>query len=352
MTRRVVLDANVLVANFRCGNDLKLLIEGARSNQLLLVVPELVIKEAAKTHREHAAAKLAELRRAASGLARLGYSMDLAEIDCDAGAVAYEIGLRRLVKDVGAVIPRLPDVTHGKLVEKALSQRKPFHGNDSGYRDALIWETVLEQATHGPTSFCTLNFKHFADPRGQNLLATELIDEVIRVGLTADRVALACDLGALVRALVDADVVASMEVDRMIPVLEAQLADALGALLIDYEFDSDELRRTSLPEIGAPSDVEAPDATIVDAHVVNAYGLSHIGVEEVFAQETQLLLSLYAEIEADLDLELALDGRHDDGYPSSRGVSVTRDLAVSIEATYLRDDEVLTEVSIARVRIS
>ena len=41
----------------------------------------------------------------------------------------------------------MPQVSHADLVERDLSSRKPFSPTGKGYRDALIWESVVELCT-------------------------------------------------------------------------------------------------------------------------------------------------------------------------------------------------------------
>src|SRR4051812_28708681 len=69
---RILLDANVLVANFRPSNAFELLLEGARSEQVVLVVPELVVQEASAKYRETMGDRVAELEKSLSRLRRVG----------------------------------------------------------------------------------------------------------------------------------------------------------------------------------------------------------------------------------------------------------------------------------------
>jgi hypothetical protein len=354
MTERVVLDANLLVANFRSGNAFKLLLEGARTEQLVLVIPELVIREAANKHREEAAAKSRDLEKAASGLDRLGVKVDLPEaVSATASTVGYEHRLRRTLREVNAVIAALPAVPHDKLLTKALDRRKPFAGSDAGYRDALLWESVLEQAAIGPTVFCTLNTRDFAETADKTALAAELVAELAAANLK-NGVRLSTDLHALVRELVDVDVVAINEVERMLPALESALENEIEARLYDHEFRPEELRNIRIgTERLTTSAFHVDDVEILGAQVVHAGHLSHVDVEEVIVNtEDQLLLSLYVEIDADLDAELDVHGSDDEGYRyRSRTGTISKTMGVSVEATYSRSDETVGDVSISNVEI-
>src|SRR5688500_11696370 len=120
MATRVVLDTNVLVANFRASHALTLLFEGARTHQLELIVPELVIREAATKFREMAEKRLRELEKARASFQQLGIEFDLSEKpEPVAAATRYEVSLRKRLKEIGAVTPPIPEAHH-RLVHKAL----------------------------------------------------------------------------------------------------------------------------------------------------------------------------------------------------------------------------------------
>lgn len=64
-----------------------------------------------------------------------------------------------------SILP-VPSVTQQQLLERALKRRKPFNPRSNGYRDALIWETILEYGRKHPgerVAFLTTNVKDFCD---------------------------------------------------------------------------------------------------------------------------------------------------------------------------------------------
>ena len=81
-----------------------------------------------------------------------------------------------------------PDVTHEKIVQKAIAKTKPFKSNGTGYCDALIWETVLEVLNNESDCeviFVTNNTQDFFD--GEQL-SQELKNDLIGNNILPNRV--------------------------------------------------------------------------------------------------------------------------------------------------------------------
>jgi hypothetical protein len=58
-----------------------------------------------------------------------------------------------------------PDVSHQVLVARALERRKPFRDSGAGYRDALLWATLVSfrNTAKGPVAFISNNSKDFGE---------------------------------------------------------------------------------------------------------------------------------------------------------------------------------------------
>jgi hypothetical protein len=64
--------------------------------------------------------------------------------------------IRNRANDAGIEILPIPDVTHEKLVDRAIRGQRPFSPDGKeGYRDALIWETVKYHANEFEIAFIT-----------------------------------------------------------------------------------------------------------------------------------------------------------------------------------------------------
>lgn len=144
-----------------------------RSDRVEWLVPEVVVQETVRHHNEaHEAAvkkTIPSLRKTERALEQLGLSVGLnaeelvrnSRIEHD-----YENQLRARIDEIGGRIAPLPSIEHGELLSWDLSQRKPFGQSGKGYRDALIWASVLERArdaaAHEHLIFVSNNSRDFA----------------------------------------------------------------------------------------------------------------------------------------------------------------------------------------------
>jgi rRNA-processing protein FCF1 len=360
----VLLDTNILVANFRPGNAFKLLLEGARMGHLQLLVPELVVQEAANKLRERVRDQARVLERAVSELGSLGVVVRRpGSTDEDVAALRYDTELRRNLKQAGAEILPLPAVSHQQMLKRALSRRRPFKKDDAGYRDALLWETILERRLQGGVQlyFCTQNTADFAEAQaGTPVLAADLTDEAERAGFASGQVSLRTDLRRLVAELVDVEAVTADEVERALERLEGEVREAIEGQLYEYEFSRGDLRDSSIDAsdrvfLGVSTfELDVDRAEVIDVHIVNPVNLTHASVEESSGlSPDEILVTLYLEMDADLDLEIELEGYDPAANHrwANKTTSATRTIGVRIEGTYLREAEDFTDLRVLNVRI-
>ncbi|MBT2248345.1 DUF4935 domain-containing protein [Arthrobacter sp. BHU FT2] len=65
---------------------------------------------------------------------------------------SYEESLRSKLSKVGAEIIPIPEISHMEIARRASDRRAPYQGKSKdGYRDTLIWLTVLDLAPGSPT---------------------------------------------------------------------------------------------------------------------------------------------------------------------------------------------------------
>ncbi|MDO8208958.1 PIN domain-containing protein [Conexibacter sp. CPCC 206217] len=334
----VVVDANILIANFRSGRAFKLLMDGARTEQLRVSVPELVIREATNKYRERCDEERRALERAAGGLARLGVDWSgHSRIDPATEAARYGRDLRRTLKAAGVRIPRIASISHSRMVDRALARKKPFGENGAGYRDALLWETVLNEVRqHGPLVLLTKDRSDFATD-GQ--LAGDLADDLSLQGDSANSVTLQSDLKAFVEAHVEVSVVALATVKRVLPQAERGLNEWLQELLLDLDLSRAQLKAVLSQDTDlAPSWMIGETVDVGDFQILEVRALSGARVdsgEELSTGDVVAVLLYEAELLIEAELEIA--GRNArDGRPSRAGTIATLATPVwlDVEATF------------------
>lgn len=189
--RAIVVDTTTLQ---RRSTELKgfqwtLVLNASRSGKFLLAVPEVCLLEANRQVQislDHAAM---EIKRAASSIRLMDVSDDL-KLFCDrfqkeanAEGEKFILNAKTRIHEHGGRVLPLPDVSHSVVVQKELGFVKPFSEDGSGYRDTLIWHSLLDLVRSEPgleeLFFVTNNSSDFAvSKKNKHQLAANLVDEV------------------------------------------------------------------------------------------------------------------------------------------------------------------------------
>src|ERR1044072_1127960 len=168
----LVLDTNRVGIDDRMGsNDARVLLDAARHGRLVLALPELVVREVMCKWRERKESQLAKLGSTARNLGELGSAIQVPETEqLEKLERRVEIALRERLTGPNLMVPGFPSVGHEEVVARALRREQPFdrEGRD-GYRDVLLWETVLELAGGEDVALLSHDLRAFADEEGEAL---------------------------------------------------------------------------------------------------------------------------------------------------------------------------------------
>ncbi|WP_327421169.1 PIN domain-containing protein [Streptomyces sp. NBC_01230] len=166
----------------------------AKRGEIELWVPEVVIQESIRHFTRSLEVALKEMRDGLAKVRALRLDENLfpprkdLEQSVRAKADGFEDSFRRRLLDSGSRILDLPSISHAELLRRAIAETKPFRhkaqdpgkkGPD-GYRDALIWASITEAASHFTKDdtliFVTDNHKDFCDKDGEGIAADLLTD--------------------------------------------------------------------------------------------------------------------------------------------------------------------------------
>lgn len=173
----VVIDTNVFLAErWFTSRRIDVLAREAQEGRLQLCVPEIVVLEVAA----HAARRLdvivTQHLNAAAELVALGEAATAPSPLEPTGS--FDVELRRRLQRLDAEVLPMPTVSHAVLGARAARHEAPFRDAGRGYKDALIWYTVLAllEARGAPVAVITADAKDFVDKDGRPApaLATEL----------------------------------------------------------------------------------------------------------------------------------------------------------------------------------
>ena len=184
---RVILDTTVFAQGFRfCSADVRLLRNFLERNSSELYVAAIVIEEAVNVVRkslEEANVKLRAIRRITGDDARYGM------LELETGLNAYRESLHSTLKDLKARILPYPMVGHDELVKRALIPTKPFVASGRGYRDALIWFSILDLARNCSVeiSFISGNTDDWCQTKNDLEPHSDLLEDLKREGIDPSR---------------------------------------------------------------------------------------------------------------------------------------------------------------------
>jgi hypothetical protein len=203
---RVVFDTTVFCADFQMrGNAFRIFLGGYHRAGIRLCIPDIVRDEAVNKYREECvslADRAMQLVRDGERLigARINHGFPTKQT-VDSLKSEYSIQLTSLgLRDSCGFLP-YPDISHRDLVSRALARRRPFREKGVGYRDALVWLSVLRLLAEDsePLAFVTANTNDFWDGDG---LHPDLRKDLEGSGWTGEHVRLFRTLEDLNHALI------------------------------------------------------------------------------------------------------------------------------------------------------
>jgi len=192
---KIVVDTTVFGQGFNSRSaDVRLLKDFAERTHAEVCVPGVVYDEAINLVRksvEEINAKLDVAQRLT------GDDTAYSKLNIERRLSTYAESLTALFKDLNARVLPYPSVTHKKLATRALIPSKPFVTSGRGYRDALIWFSLLEltQDCGEEISFITGNSDDFCHSKKDLRLHGDLINDLKGMGIQDSRVAFFSSLG-------------------------------------------------------------------------------------------------------------------------------------------------------------
>lgn len=191
----VILDTNALYGRKPLSQAYSVrLLALAESGHVRLIVPEVVLLELSRQWHEEAQEKSTEALTAVKKLNESLVEFDLGQVEIDTptpGRTAFYAHAENLFRSKRVEIPPPPEVSIRDLLSKEIDVRKPFDRQGTGFRDALIWETVRELCGNlgdpsTPVVFVTSNHTDFCSKKGgglhpdlrQDLTASQALDVV------------------------------------------------------------------------------------------------------------------------------------------------------------------------------
>jgi hypothetical protein len=361
--RYVVLDTTALYGSPLLDDAYgRLLLKKSRSGDVTLAVPSVVLREASRHFAERVGQSIKNQRAAQSSLMDLGYSTreELAPLpSAQRLGQFYEERLRaRLLESKGEILP-LPNVAHDILIDHLFASRKPFKRKGDGYRDALIWHTVLGLVSSGAeVVFVTNNTDDFVTPGlTPPRLHKDLLEDLASVGASESRVEVRLAIKHVVSEITTREETVVEEVrERLVrdggfkaELLRGieerlQLEYPAGASAPVADEEAYPFENLTLSFLGDISEVDVADARSIDDQTLYVFF-------DVIAQasiDAYLFKSDLYSMDPDDDNYSMLDYDWNDHYAS---VGLVRRVDVSVETLYDTAAKSLSEVHLGEVTL-
>ena len=333
----VVVDTNIFHGDPRMRRaNFRILLGQHAKGSVRLVLPEVVVREVPKLFATQLDAAVTAIKSAATKLRDLGHDPGAINVpNVGKARVAYDKWLRNFLKERNIeVSPLTGDVD--ELLDQAVAERRPFRAKSMGFRDALIWRSVLQLAEEDEVILVTKNWKDFAqDEKRPDVLHEHLREDLKAAGLAGDRLRLVASLEDFIKAevptadqvLTSAQLLLEENDDWREQLFEA-VHEALYGLDLEWS-DRVTVVETASAEI---DDVAVHDVKVEAIEIVDAFETDE---KDLFSLEISVRVTLWftfttdivgaewlADEHADVDLDRAAETLFQ-GMTMGRAVVVT-----------------------------
>jgi len=240
---KVVLDSTEIVSHGNLRSPTyERLFQAVTDGVLTVYVPQVVLDEVLHHRRREIQQELEKIAKNLDTLYQWGATRYTRLTAAEALQIAqsYQRDVMARMNEAGVPVLPYPAVAHQRLNEMASLRRKPFNNKGGGYKDALIWFSVLElaQASTDSIVLVSSNSDDFAS-EAKDALHSDLASVMQELGVPEGRVTWCNGLAALIESL---------------PVVEPAGEEAADGLQVVESLDWNTVLRERLPEqvIGKP----------------------------------------------------------------------------------------------------
>lgn len=291
--RALVFDTNAFVQDLALeGHAFQLLLLHLNVVTDLVALPIVVLQETANKYEESLSKVASDAKKASERFERLtGTALEQPDPRVVAESIShYRAKLISKFGDLAEELP-YPSVDHEAVVQRAILRRRPFQDSGAGYRDTIIWESILEIADRPDIDsivFITNNSKDFLT---EGRLAPDLVEDLRGRGHSDSIV----HPYGTVKALVDAEILPSIEqFSEVARLIEKRSIPGLDfdAWLQDALFDSVQAADAAWAIAG----IEPGDA---DTELSEVYEIKELRVEHGYPlpnDEHYLIVSVFAGV--------------------------------------------------------
>ena len=267
-----VVDANIIIAeNFGRSVRFRTLLAASNTLGYKVYVPCLAITETVAKFSREFGEEFNSVRRILGQLSKLlgqRFETAVADLDPEKETASFKDSLVAKLNHAHVTQLHYPDTSHADVVHRAVSRKRPFDQNGSGYRDTLIWLSTLKLASQ--TDGTIVLVSKDGDFGKADALHSDLINDLVEAGHTKDKVALSPSLSNIIDEYIRPELKVGL-LENPLETLANLNVDAQEAVLLAIQgaYNNVEWEPN---ELGLPSECETPILYYVervkDLHVV------------------------------------------------------------------------------------
>jgi hypothetical protein len=301
----------------------------SRQDMCRLVVPEIVVRELVSKYGPALQKIVGNEASANRDLHNFGIDVPhVPRRDVETMTAVYNERFRSNLSEARVEVPPPPtNLDILELADRAIGRRRPFNDQGTGFRDSLIWETVLDLACVAPRTRVALlsSDAAFAADDKTGLLHPQLVADVMLSGGSKDQVVLFKSMADYVRSLGVANDRLTADVSELLEIEHAQIAANIKIAIADEVAEPRRGRGQVFLE------------TVHDPVIIR---LDSLSVDE--AASGIALASFHVEVDVDLWFE---------SWTTDARGGTTRTLAFDVAAVYDTKARTLDNFTVGPIRV-
>lgn len=184
----VFLDSNIFYNNWYLRSvNFQVLFNYIINNNGFLLLSELVIQETENNQQKALDSALAELQKALNGLKQFSPATDPVDLKRFEEPYDFKALLENKLGSTYTIYLGYADIPQKTVVERAIKRRRPFKDGEKGYRDSLVWLSLLHflagNKYSGELVFINNNVNDFFSST-KDVLHEDLLGDLAEYGVT------------------------------------------------------------------------------------------------------------------------------------------------------------------------
>jgi len=183
--RYIFPDSNIFYNNWHLSSaDFSLLLDTIKDSQSILLISEVVCCEVQNKYHEEQNLLLADLKKNFEKAQRFNISRTDFDFEILKQPYNFKAVLNEKVEFVEFIDCEM--VPHSLVIDRAVNRKMPFRANEKGYRDTMIWLSMLNYLKEKPASdevyFVTQNRDDFFSAKGMQF-HEDLLEDLEKQGI-------------------------------------------------------------------------------------------------------------------------------------------------------------------------